>query len=48
MGSALYKSLFPNDNAKWLYNIGSEEIKGTDTLKRLIKIIYLFNGYIEK
>ena len=38
MGSALYKSLFPNDNAKVaLLNIGSEEIKGTDTLKKLIK-----------
>ena len=38
MGSALYKSLYPNDNAKVaLLNIGSEEIKGTDTLKKLIK-----------
>ena len=34
MGSALFKSLFPNEKAKLsLLNIGSEEIKGTGILK---------------
>ena len=34
MGSALFKSLFPNEKAKLsLLNIGSEEIKGTGVLK---------------
>ena len=55
MGSALYKSLFPNDNAKVaLLNIGSEEIKGTDTLKKAYQKLsnlknhdFIFNGYIE-
>ena len=56
MGSALYKSLFPNEIAKVaLLNIGSEEIKGTDILKKahinLKKISnngdFVFNGYIE-
>ena len=36
MGSALYKSLFINEVPKVaLLNIGSEEIKGTDTIKKL-------------
>ena len=55
MGSALYKSLFPNDNAKVaLLSIGSEEIKGTDTLKKAYQKLstlknhdFIFNGYIE-
>ena len=56
MGSALYKSLFPNEIAKVaLLNIGSEEIKGTDILKKAhsnLKQIsnngdFVFNGYIE-
>ena len=55
MGSALYKSLYPNDNAKVaLLNIGSEEIKGTDTLKKYYQRLssfknndFIFNGYIE-
>ena len=55
MGSALYKSLYPNDNAKVaLLNIGSEEIKGTDTLKKAYQRLssfkntdFIFNGYIE-
>ena len=34
MGSALYKSLFPKVSPKVaLLNVGSEEIKGTDTIK---------------
>ena len=34
LGSALYKSLFPNDKPKVsLLNVGSEEIKGTEMLK---------------
>jgi len=56
MGAALYKSLFPNDLAKVaLLNIGSEEIKGTETLKKAhIKLKELgkygdfqFDGFIE-
>ena len=38
LGSALYKSLFPKHKPYVaLLNIGSEEIKGTETLKKLIK-----------
>ena len=34
MGSALYKSLFPDKEIKVsLLNIGSEELKGTEILK---------------
>ena len=34
LGSALFKSLFPNEKPKVaLLNVGSEEIKGTETLK---------------
>ena len=34
MGSSLFKSLYPNDNAKVaLLNIGSEETKGNETIK---------------
>ena len=56
MGAALYKSLFPNDSAKVaLLNIGSEEIKGTETLKKThskLKEIskfgdFQFDGFIE-
>ena len=56
MGAALYKSLFPNDKPKVsLLNIGSEEIKGTDMIKKAyaklkstnIEDDFLFNGYIE-
>ncbi len=56
MGSALYKSLFENDKPKVaLLNIGSEEIKGTDIIKKAhseLKEIskkggFDFNGYIE-
>ena len=56
LGSALYKSLFPDQIPKVsLLNIGSEEIKGTETLKiaykRLKKLSkennFIFNGYSE-
>jgi len=56
MGSALYKSLFLNEIPKVsLLNIGSEEIKGTESLKKAhskLKEIskfgdFEFNGYIE-
>ena len=56
MGSALYKSIFPDDTPKTaLLNIGEEEIKGTETLKKAfskLKVIsqnknLIFNGYIE-
>ena len=56
MGSALYKSLFPNETPNVaLLNIGSEEIKGTEILKKASVEIkkrshlgdYKFNGYIE-
>ena len=55
MGSALFKSLFPNENPKvGLLNIGSEEIKGTETLKKAHTILnemksndFEFNGFIE-
>ena len=56
LGSALYKSLFPDEKPTVsLLNIGSEEIKGTDVLKKSFKKLnslsnennFLFNGYIE-
>jgi len=56
MGAALYKSLFPLENPRVaLLNIGSEEIKGTDTLKKThlkLKEIskygdFVFDGFIE-
>jgi glycerol-3-phosphate acyltransferase PlsX len=56
MGAALYKALFPEDTPRVaLLNIGSEEIKGTETLKKayvkLKKISiygdFEFNGFIE-
>ena len=38
MGAALYKSLYNNDHPKVaLLNIGSEEIKGTELLKKHIQ-----------
>ena len=40
LGSALYKSLFPEVKPKVsLLNIGSEEIKGTETLKSASKLL---------
>ena len=56
LGSALYKSLFPeNKPYVSLLNIGSEEIKGTDLLKKTFKRLkelsndnnFIFKGYIE-
>jgi len=56
LGSALYKSLFPNDISKVsLLNVGSEEIKGTETLKSAYKKLknlskennFIFKGYSE-
>ena len=56
LGSALYKSLFPEDKAfVSLLNVGSEEIKGTDILKKAFKKLsslsneqnFIFKGYIE-
>ena len=56
MGAALYKSIFPGQKPYVaLLNIGSEEIKGTDVLKKTYSKLknlssdtnFLFNGYIE-
>ncbi len=56
LGSALFKSLFPNETSKVsLLNVGSEEIKGTEILKTTYKKLselsgdnnFIFNGYIE-
>jgi len=56
MGSALYRSLFPEDEVKVsLLNIGSEELKGTEVLKKAhskLKVLenmgdFKFVGYIE-
>ena len=55
MGAALYTSLYPNDKPNIaLLNIGSEELKGNETIKETYQILndkknnnYMFNGYIE-
>ena len=56
MGAALYKSIFPNEQTYVsLLNIGSEEIKGTEVLKKTYAKLkelsdennFIFNGYIE-
>ncbi len=56
LGSALYKSIFQNEKPLvGLLNIGSEEIKGTDILKKTFKKLnslssdnnFIFKGYIE-
>ena len=56
MGAALYKSVTQNDTPYVsLLNIGSEEIKGTEILKKTYSILkndnnnsnFVFNGYIE-
>ncbi len=56
LGSALYKSLFPKETPKVsLLNVGSEEIKGTETLKNAYKKLkslsrennFIFKGYSE-
>jgi len=56
MGAALYKSIFPDQKPYVsLLNIGSEEMKGTEVLKKTYSKLknlsneknFLFNGYIE-
>ena len=55
MGSSLFKSLYPNENAKVaLLNIGSEEFKGNETIKETYQLLnkrknneFKFKGYIE-
>lgn len=56
LGSALFKSLFPNRKPKVsLLNVGSEEIKGTEMLKTASKRLkelsneenFIYKGYIE-
>ena len=55
MGSSLFKSLYPNDNAKVaLLNIGSEEFKGNGVIKETYQQLsqrnnhdFEFKGYIE-
>ena len=56
LGSALYKSLYPLDKPRVsLLNVGSEEMKGTETLKKAFKKLnslsnennFIFKGYIE-
>ena len=55
MGAALYKSLFPEDSPNVaLLNIGSEELKGNETIKETYQLInekksnnFNFVGYIE-
>ncbi len=54
MGASLYKSLYPNENPKVaLLNIGSEELKGNETIKETFQILsdkkleFDFKGYIE-
>ncbi|MDC0938000.1 phosphate acyltransferase PlsX [Pelagibacteraceae bacterium] len=56
LGSALHKSLFPKATpVVSLLNIGTEEIKGTEVLKKTFKKLnhlsneknFIFNGYIE-
>ena len=56
MGSALFKSLYPDELSKVsLLNVGSEEIKGTEILKGAFKKLkalskennFIFNGYCE-
>ncbi len=55
MGSSLFKSLFPQEQPKVaLLNIGSEDIKGNETIKSAYKILsekksneFNFSGYIE-
>ena len=56
LGSALFKSLYPNEKPKVsLLNVGSEEIKGTEILKNASKRLrelsnddnFTYKGYIE-
>ena len=55
MGASLYKSLYPKDKANVaLLNIGSEELKGNETIKETFQLMnkiksndFDFSGYIE-
>ena len=55
MGASLYKSLYPNETPNTaLLNIGSEELKGNETIKETFQILneknlknFKFSGYIE-
>ena len=55
MGASLYKSLYPQENPNVaLLNIGSEELKGNETIKETFQILnekklnnFTFSGYIE-
>ena len=55
MGASLFKSLYPEDNARVaLLNIGSEELKGNETIKETYQQLiqrdnhdFEFKGYIE-
>ena len=55
MGASLYKSLYPNENPNVaLLNIGSEELKGNETIKETFQKLnekknknFNFEGYIE-
>ena len=55
MGSSLFKSLYPDDNARVaLLNIGSEELKGNEVIKETYQQLsqknhpdFEFKGYIE-
>ncbi len=55
MGTALYKSLYPNENPNVaLLNIGTEELKGNETIKETFQKLnekktsnFNFSGYIE-
>ena len=55
MGASLYKSLYPQENPNVaLLNIGSEELKGNETIKETFQILnekkspnFNFAGYIE-
>ena len=55
MGSALHKSLFQDENPKVaILNIGSEELKGNNTIKNTYQILmenknplFQFKGYVE-
>ena len=55
MGASLYTSLYPNEKPNIaLLNIGSEELKGNETIKETFQILnnkkkdnYNFSGYIE-
>ena len=55
MGASLYKSLYPREVANVaLLNIGSEELKGNDTIKETFQLLnakkndnFNFSGYVE-